>query len=310
MGMGSSGGGGSSGKVEYPAYLQTLHSSWLDKAGTDTIESSITAVMNTALGSSPFTSAAAYDPSTVLATAEASLVGLIGLSLPTVISDTLSNFTTVATLMDTLVPFSVTDTLIAAEVEAYSDILDNEITVKSLPKFQRGMQDVNAVQSSSFVIGSALLYAEKTRQVAKFTADLLLKSNSDRNQLLPHIIELEQKAITVRQDFYKVIAQYAVEFARISIVAKKEEADTNLGIEEKDATWDLRVFQHGGNLMAAISGAAATVNSQGTSFGSVLGGVFSGVASGAMVGSAIPGVGTGVGAAVGGVLGGISSIFG
>lgn len=306
MGMGSSGGGGSSGKVEYPAYLQTLHSSWLDKAGTDGIESSITAVMNTALGSSPFTSAAAYDPSTVLATAGASVGALTGLSLPTVISDTLSNFTTVATLMDTLVPFSVTDTLIAAEVEAYSDILDNEITVKALPKFQRGMQDVNAVQSSSFVIGSALLYAEKTRQVAKFTADLLLKSNSDRNQLLPHIIELEQKAITVRQDFYKVIAQYAVEFARISIVAKKEQVDTNLLVEEKDATWDLRVFQHGGNLMAAIAGAAATVNSQGTGgFSSVLGGAISGAASGAMITGGNP-----IGAAVGGVLGGISSIFG
>ena len=50
---GSSGGGGGSGRVSYPSYMETVHNDWLDATGTDTIEISVTQVMDAALGSSP-----------------------------------------------------------------------------------------------------------------------------------------------------------------------------------------------------------------------------------------------------------------
>src|SRR3972149_3181734 len=69
MGGSGSGGGGGSGRVDYPDYMKTIHNDWLNQTGTDTIEASITEVMNAAIGASPYTSATAYDPTTPLADA-------------------------------------------------------------------------------------------------------------------------------------------------------------------------------------------------------------------------------------------------
>lgn len=59
-------GGGSAGSVDYPAYMRDIHNDWLDAVGTDTIEVSMTSVMNTALGASPYAALVAYDPATPL----------------------------------------------------------------------------------------------------------------------------------------------------------------------------------------------------------------------------------------------------
>ena len=68
------GGGGSSGAVEYPDYVELIHCDWLDgvcaHAGTP-ITSDITEVMNSAIGGSPWTALAAYDPDTDIASFEA-----------------------------------------------------------------------------------------------------------------------------------------------------------------------------------------------------------------------------------------------
>ena len=65
--QGAGGGGGGTGTVAYPAYMQTIHNDWLDNTGVDTISSSVTDVMDAALGNSPFAAAAAYDPATPIA---------------------------------------------------------------------------------------------------------------------------------------------------------------------------------------------------------------------------------------------------
>jgi len=310
MGMGSSGGGGSSGKVEYPAYMQTCHGLWLDAAGADVISTSVTASMNTALGNSPFTGLLAYAPDTDLATAEALITALTVLSPTTLLSDALTQFAAVATAVDTIYSAVTVGSRIDAVKTAYSDMVDDEISVKVLPKFRRGMQDINAVQTSSFVIGEALIYAEKTRAVAKFAADIELRAYDKRGDLVVQLVGEQIKFMNARLDFSKTVAHYGTEFTRIKVIAKKEESEANIELTEKDAEWDLRVYQYGSNVMAAISGAAATVNKKPNSIMSALGGALSGVASGAMLGSAVPGIGTGLGALFGGVLGGLGGLFG
>ncbi len=49
MGMG---GGGQSGRVDYPAYMKEIHEDWLHGAGTS-LTTDITAVMNSSIGNSP-----------------------------------------------------------------------------------------------------------------------------------------------------------------------------------------------------------------------------------------------------------------
>ena len=51
----------------------------------------------------------------------------------------------------------VDDTTINAEVAAFTDEQDDERDTQILPRFQAGMANINAVMSSSFVIGERVV---------------------------------------------------------------------------------------------------------------------------------------------------------
>ena len=73
---------------------------------------------------------------------------------------------------------------IAAAVSAYGDRLDDRITSEVLPRFEAGMRDINAVQSSAFVIGRAIIEGMADRDVANFDAELTNKAYMQRDNLL------------------------------------------------------------------------------------------------------------------------------
>ncbi len=74
---GSSGGGGSSGKIEYPEYLQDIHRSWMvDNTGTGHASHSMVMHLNEAFATNPFTGDAVFDPTTEVAAIASALSGL------------------------------------------------------------------------------------------------------------------------------------------------------------------------------------------------------------------------------------------
>ena len=300
--MGSS-GGGSSGKVSHSAYLEACHNDWLDHTGVDTIEKSITEVMDSAIGSSPWTGLSAYNPDAAIAEYEAGIkafaVLLAGLSDT---ADWNAFYANAALALD-----GAGDANIAADVAAYADILDDDIAARVLPRFRRGMQDINAVVSSAFPIGEAIIEAFQARDVAKYAATLRSALGDKRLQATEQMMNMMARRIGWQDSYTRLL----VEGKRIKIVAKKEQTDQDATIDEADAKWDLEVFQYGGNLMASIGGGTAIPNMAKKNVGaSVLGGAVTGAAAGAYVGSVVPGIGTAVGAAVGGVLGAAAGFLG
>ena len=104
---------------------------------------------------------------------------------------------------------------------------------------------------------------------------------------------------------YQALSQITTEANRIKLVAKGEENQRNIKFDALDATWDLEIYQYGGNVLASISGAASATNEAEISTAqSVLGGAMSGAAIGAQ--SANP-YGVAIGAVVGGIGGLIAS---
>jgi len=94
-----------------------------------------------------------------------------------------------------------------------------------------------------------------------------------------------------------------IESQRIKIVAKKEQNDIDMVIDEKDGLWDLEVFTHVGNFLAAPGGGVVDPNAgRPSATQSMLGGAMSGAAAGAMVGGPW-------GAVAGGVLGAASGLL-
>jgi len=70
------GGGGGSGRVDYPDYMKTVHGNWLDNSGLDILSVSVTGIMDAAIGGSPWTAQSAYDPSTDITDYESAIADL------------------------------------------------------------------------------------------------------------------------------------------------------------------------------------------------------------------------------------------
>lgn len=297
------GGGGGSGQVSHSAYLEVIHSSWLDHSTADTISDSITDVMNSALGSSPFAALTAYDPDADITAWEAAITAfaaiLAGVAEAT---DWDALYTQAETTIDDTA--EITEAVIVADVDAFADQLDDEITTKVLPRFRSGMRNIDAVVSSAFPIGEAVIEGFRDRDVAKHdsairlsaaskNADIRLATKNLRLEATNQMLSLMVQRINWEQAY----ATMVIEAKRIKIVAKKEETDINRDIDKEDALWDLEVFQYGANLLAAIGGGvAATTSHKPSTAQSVIGGAMSGAAAGGMVAGPY-------GAVVGGVLG-------
>lgn len=291
MGGSSGGGGSSSGQVSYPAYMSTWHETWLDNVAT---------AMTAAQGADPFGSATAYDPDAEITEMESAVV-----AFEAVINALAheADWSAAVSASETGVDSVIDDTYINAEIAAFANILDDQVVNKAVPSFESGMRDINAVMSSSFAVGKALIYAFRDRDVANYAASLRSKLTFMRNDYVftnaAKILELQYARVSLAKE----LAHYIIEFNRIKIVAKKEQADQDLAIDESSALWDLQTFQYGNNVLSSIAGgtSAPGKNQRGTA-NSAIGGALSGAATGAMIGTEIePGYGTAIGAVIGGI---------
>lgn len=327
MGGSSGGGGGGSGVVEYPAYMQTFHEGVLGAGGMGV--ETMTAALITAFGASPWAAAVAYDPAADITAYEAAITGFAAiLAGMNDIVDWAALYTQaiasidITDITDTTDVTGITEAEIVADVDAFADNLDDEITTKVLPRFQAGMRDINAVVSSSFVVGEAVIESFRDREVAKHESGLRLSAaykNADID-LENEKLHLDVKKMNAFKDidlmkgrvigsgqmlqsmlqrisFEDSYMKAVIEGKRIRIVASKEENDANLKIGESDALWDLEVFQYGANLLASIGGGVAgTKGKEPSQMQSVIGGALSGAAAGTMIS---PGWGTAIGAILG-----------
>ena len=280
------GSGGASGAVSHSAYLETVHNDWLDNTGVDTITSSMTDIMDAAQGNSPWTGLTAYDPDTDIAamiTAEDLLQDLV---------DLLSTGTT----LDTLISNVLDETRIDDLVDEYEADATARLAATILPRYRRGMQDINAVVSSAFAIGEAVIESEQERNVNRFSAELHMKAGLDD----------AIRIIQIKLEYQRIASAMLTEIYRMKIVAKKEETDVNADIDAKDAKWDLEIFQYGANLLASIGGGTAVPLGPSRTQ-SVLGGALSGISGGAMIGGEFGNAGWG--GIFGGLLGAASGFL-
>jgi hypothetical protein len=320
--MGSSGGGSSSGVVDYPDYMKNQHQAWLNALAT--------LISNVTFGPSPFADAFAYNPDDAVVAALAAVckfeaeveqIDSVTDFASSIMNATL-RFDAMAEIPTWVSPEFAAEAEIAADIAAFKAIQDDALENDILPRFRAGMRDINAVMSSSFILGQAYLEAANLRDVAKYQGDLRvrafllkdelsakstmaendfnLKLELDRREKIGKFTDDMMRHIIARVEYEKHVSHYMVETRRIQMVAKSEESQGNLLMKEADAKWDLEAYQYGGNMLGAISGGVVP-NTQKTAskMQSALGGAMSGAAAGAMMMPANPAMGAGLGAIVG-----------
>ena len=287
---GGGGGGGGSGKVDYPDYMKNVHKNWLWHSGSDVINISMTDVMNAALGSSPWTGQSAHNP-----TFELSRMDYYAEKLQDLVNEYGHNY------IDDLVMNMLSEHRVCEYIEQYWSALDDRLETEVIPRLNRGMQNINAVSSSAFPIAHAILYTMRERVVAQHAA-----------QMKAHLYgDVAARLVHDKLEYQRLASTLYVEVYRMHITAKKEQKDTDLMIDERDALWDLEVFQHGANLLAAIGGGVTTTRkSSPNTTQSAIGGALSGAAAGAMIAGASGGAIAGpVGVIGGAILGAASALL-
>ncbi len=312
------GGGGGTGAVTHSAYMETVHGQWLDNAGGDTPAVSMVDTIDAAIvAGSPFAAALAYDPDTDIAaweTAVSDFNALLAAIAET--TDWAALYTQAEASIPDIATVGITEAVIVADGVAFAAQLDDQITTITLPRFQSGMRDINAVVSSAFVLGQSNIEGFRDRDVAKHDSAMRLNAaykNADLDLRAEELV-MGARVNSSDQMLRFLLSKYAweegymravVESRRIKIVAKSEEAEHQLEIDEADAVWDLELFQHGANLLAGIGG--GVMNSQKkkkSKAASAIGGAMAMGAAGYMMAGAQAGGMTGPqGAVVGAVAG-------
>lgn len=175
---------------------------------------------------------------------------------------------------------------IAAAVSAQSELLDNEVRTKVLPSFLAGMRDINAIQSTTFVIGKAIIADSQVRSLNDFQSRIRLSAIELSGQLWRSHLDWSKNVITIYLEMVKLY--YAT---RMDVDHKQLEYKT------KDKLWNMDLFDEPRAMIGALNGAsAAQMKNRPSQAQSAIAGALSGAAMGSAV---MPGYGTAIGAVVG-----------
>lgn len=313
-GGGSGGGGGSSGAIDYPQYMKERHSKLYDEMRTfrnESITNEKDKNGNITYYANPYVKLTAWSPKNMVSKMNSSIktynnaikqfnpwnIWLSGINnIPSHVMATLDN----AKLND----------FISNQKASLRKDIENVI----LPKFRRGMQDINAVINSAYAIGEALIWCKEVEEEAKLEKEYKGKLAIAAWDYAMKSVDTQLDYTARKLQFMKDLTQYFLETWRMEYTAYKEYRDAmNMYLVEK-RKWKLEMSKYLMDALGSIASSAGTSYTAGSAtsnkVSSGLSGALSGAAMGAMGGSAIPGVGTAIGAVAGGAIGLIGGLFG
>lgn len=282
------GGGGASGKVDWPSYIKDTHYDWLSNSGLTVNNVNVNQLLNIAMANgSPWANAETPDQ-----TSNITDMNIAVDDLDTLVDALMENST-----LDEVMTNALSQSRINNSVSALSTLLQDDLDSLVIPEFEAGMRDVNAVLSSAFVIGKAILQDGKDKKVAQYAADLAMKIETD----------MALKAVGLKLEYGRVASAMAIEVSRLKYSIESEVYHQDLEYAAADSKWGLSLFEQAGNILAAPSGAATTRKSDPNKVASSVGGALSGaVAGGMLAGAEAGGLSGPQGAALGAVVGGVA----
>ena len=278
---GSSGGGDSETTVRYAGYVEDHHKTFLDI---------VAARRDLALDDSPF------DSYTDISYADSFFgSGYTIASFPS-LYDMFGKFMAgldVDTLFTQILDDSINNAAINNRVIAHADELSDDIIENALPRFNAGVRDLNAIMSSSYVTGRAMIETARTKAIARYDASL-------RHAMLPIAAQRWSHHLQWNQG---VISTYS-EIMKLYFTAAMDLDNHNMEVSTKNKLWPFTVLEYNRAALGALQGAMNTNTDVGgaSKTQKAIGGALAGAAGGFMIGG-LPG------AVAGGVLGAASAFL-
>jgi len=307
--MGGSSGGGSSGKVSWPAHLMSRHSYWMNgleynasESERETLEPGVNVEqsLEEAYDESPYDNITGFDPSDELGELKNRIFAFATTLAGIDPQGVWENFVSVAkTQVESILDDDYQDDL----VELFEDVQRPTFN-RTVSQFTSGMQDINAVQSSAFVFGLANLSRDFNRRIAAYATEIGFQAYKDKLTLITQGVTQLTETLFNKLNMQQTGEHLTAEVSRLSIIAQKEYTDTEAEYTVKDSLWNLDLWQYASNMLAAASGGTNAAGMNTPSKGqSALAGALSGAGLGAMVTPNNPVVGAAAGAAIGGTAG-------
>lgn len=255
----------------YPDYLVTAHVNFL-LGGTGVDDTNMAAVApgsnpynalsftEQAIDENPYTSAEAFDPTDSLAySAEAieafeTLVATYLTSSPSTTGEkkTLEEFISKASdLYDTYAIDIDTDIdTLVTEFEADSE--DEYLRRRS--SFEAGMFAINAIETSPYVIGLALIDGDRTRSIDGLRAKLLTQARRDKNIFLVQLAELMSAMQGRNAGLKQVAASLRADQSRFDYTSNREKLMQDKEYDVGEVQWELETLKSGASIIGAMQG--------------------------------------------------------
>jgi len=255
-------GGGSS--VSYPEHILNMHEAWL--SGQDMSDESWSGHGNycnvaddilaarRATGGSPFANVLAYNPDSQLDMAQEKLDEFLNEVLQIAPQDDVeAAIDAVAAKLENAMDYTDEIDAVVNNAEARS-IAEMQ---RAVSRFAAGMFDLNAVMTTQFTTGIALLEQARASSVSDLEMRLHLQAKQERSTALVPLVAAILERSTQKAKGLQSVAALQGEFSKQYVVAKNEQLAMDLEMELKDATWDLDLYKYGISMLGAPAGTAA-----------------------------------------------------
>jgi len=286
--MGGSSGGGSSGGtnvnyIRYAPYIESKHSTFLVNSES---------IGNNIRNDSPYAGYQDLDFTDGLYSAG------YGMSSFPSLYDMFGKFMSgldLETLWAQIQHSVQNDGVVENLVNSHRALLNDDIEQAVLPRFNSGIRDLNAVMTSSYIVGRSIIEQGAVKKVAEFSATL-------RYKLIPGAIELFTKHLGWNAG---VVSTY-LDILKTAVAIEMDTKDVNYGYARRDIMWPFTVMEQEranlGALQGAKSAPAGGGGAEASTGSKVLGGAMAGASIGASTGNPYA-------ALAGGVIGGIAGAF-
>lgn len=288
------GGGGSDGDSEntlrYAEYFEAAHKNILNNFGVDVITKSVFAAINEAFGQSPYSEHQVISPDDAFFGSGYSVTDFPSLY------DMFGKFMAgvdVHNLWEQTYNGLFASPTVNTAIDSHAALLADDITQNIYPRFEAGMRDIGAVNSSAFAVGRALIEDSRIKSINEYSAKLQLGLLETSSRMWGEHLNWNKNVIAV---YYELVNAYHSSL--------RDANAQNLEMRHRDVLFDLSLYEYGRAMLGVISGAQGTVQPEGPS-------QLEKSASGALGGAAAgyQATGTWQGAAVGGVIGLAASFF-
>lgn len=280
---GNSGGGGASGRIEYPPYMTNIHSYIL--TGTD---------LSGTVDRKPY-NLANFGSNSLMKKLEDGLSGTFDQNGPVakvvkhsefeIADDDSSRYSLVnpASYVDDPSGMADTPGHVLGDWQSSVDALGTttdlddkqdsfeidteDAHLRAINRFSSQMADINAVNSSAFIVGMALMESARQRQITQFRSEMAYR---DR------YFEIESR---------KALLAGTLEYQKTRLVADVDYLDQRINYLHKNQLWDMELYKYASNALAGIAGAVSGDNVSPSRLQSALGGTLMGAGVGAMAGT-------------------------